>query len=134
MDYGKVLLKPSPDEKFFWDHCKEHKLTFQKCQDCGYIRWPASIICPRCHSYYTELIVSSGKGKIYSFVVYHRAFLEAVEGDVPYVVGVVELDEGPRLISSIVDCCPNKVRCDMPVVVTWEDVNEGLSVPKFKPE
>jgi len=132
MEYGKISLKPNADNKPFWDGCKEHQLRFQKCRNCGSVRWPASVVCPLCYSGDTEWIVASGKGKIYSFVVYHQAYHKAFESDVPYVVASVELEEGPRLLTNIVGCRPDEVRCDMPVEVTWEDINEELSLPKFK--
>lgn len=133
MDYDKLSLRPNADNKFFWDACKEHQLRFQRCSNCTYIRWPASVICPVCYSNESDLITARGKGKIYTFVVYHQAYLDAVASDVPYVVGVVQLDEGPRILTNIVGCRPDEVECDMPVEVTWKDVHKDLSIPHFKP-
>ncbi len=86
-----------------------------------------------CYSYDTEWIVASGKGKVYTFAVYHQAYYKVFENDLPYVTAVVELEGGPRLLSNIVGCSPEEVRCDMPVEVTWEDISEEFSLPKFKP-
>jgi uncharacterized OB-fold protein len=61
----------------------------------------------------------SGRGKVYSFVTFHRVYHPAFEGDVPYVVALIELEEGPRLLSNIVDVAPEDVRCEMPVEVTF---------------
>jgi hypothetical protein len=108
-------------------------LRFQECRDCGYVRWPPSIICPLCYSSNTEWIVASGKGKIYTFAVYHHAYHKAFEGSIPYVTAVVELEEGPHILTNIVDCSSDEVRCDMPVVVTWKDINQEFSLPQFKP-
>ena len=133
MAYQKPLPQPNADTKPFWDGCKEHQLRFQKCRNCGLVRWPPSIICPMCYSYDTEWIVASGKGKVYTFAVCHQAYYKVFENDLPYVTAVVELEGGPRLLSNIVGCSPEEVRCDMPVEVTWEDISEEFSLPKFKP-
>ena len=76
--------------------------------------------------------MADGKGKIYTFTVYHQAFHKSFENDLPYVTAIVELEEGPRLLSNIVGCSPEEVRCDMPVEVIWEDINEEFTLPKFK--
>lgn len=86
-----------------------------------------------CYSNDAEWIRASGKGKVYTFAVYHQAFHQAFESDLPYVTAIVELEEGPRLLSNILGCNPQDVRCDMPLEVTWEDINEEFSLPKFKP-
>lgn len=61
------------------------------------------------------------------------AFHPAFEKDLPYVVGIVELEEGPRILTNIIGCRPEEVFCDMEVEVTWEDLEEGVSLPKFRP-
>ena len=133
MAYEKPLPEPNADTKPFWDGCREHQLRFQKCLNCGHVRWPASIICPLCHSTDTEWIIADGRGKVYTFIVFHQAYHEAFDNDVPYVTAVVELNEGPHLLSNIVGCSPEEVRCDMPVQVTWKDISEEFSLPLFKP-
>ncbi len=133
MENLKPLPKVNADTRQFWDGCKSHELRFQKCKDCGHIRWPASIICPLCHSDNTKWIVASGKGKVFTFVVYHEAYHPAFEADLPYVVAIVELEEGPHFLTNIVGCNPGEVRCEMPVQVIWEDVTAEFSLPKFKP-
>ena len=97
------------------------------------MRWPPSVICPKCYSSETEWINSDGKGRIYSFVVYHHAFHPSFKHEIPYVTAVVELDEGQRLLTNIIGCSPLDLKCDMPVEVSWEDINEEFSLPKFKP-
>ena len=133
MAYEKPLPKPDVDRKPFWDGCKEHKLSFQKCKECDHVRWPPAIICPKCYSQQTEWIQAAGNGKVYSYVVYHQAFHPAFKDDLPYVVAVVELEEGPHILANIVGCSHDKVKCDMPVEVTWEDITEEYSLPTFQP-
>ena len=91
------------------------------------------MICPKCHSRKTAWIQARGRGKVYTYAVYHQAFHPAFRDDVPYVVAVVELEEGPHILTNIVGCGHEKVRCDMPVEVTWEDVTKEYSLPKFQP-
>lgn len=133
MVYNKPLPRVNPDSKPFWEGCKEHELRFQKCRQCGFVRWPASIVCPKCYSSDTEWIVASGRGKVYSFIVYHETPLKQFESELPYVVAIVELKEKVLLVSRIVNCRPEQVKIEMPVAVTWEDVTEKFSLPMFKP-
>ncbi len=133
MAYQKPLPQPNADDKFFWDGCKEHKLLFQKCLNCGLLRWPPSIICPNCHSNDTEVVEGTGKGKIYTYAVYHQAYHPGFESEVPYITAVIELEDGPHFLSNIIGCEPDEVECDMPVEVAWEDITREFSLPKFKP-
>jgi len=133
MIYEKPLPQPNADDKFFWDGCKEHKLMFQKCLNCGLVRWPPSIICPNCHSNDTEVIEVAGKGKIYTYAVYHQAYHPGFESEVPYVTAVIELEDGPHFLSNIIGCELDEVECDMSVEVVWEDITKEFSLPKFKP-
>ncbi len=132
-DYQKPLPEINGDNTEFWSGCRAHELRFQKCRDCGHVRWPPSILCPACHSRETEWIVSSGRGTVYSFVIYHVAFHEGFRDDVPYVVADVELEEGPRLLTNIAECPHETITCGMPVQVVWDDVTEDFSLPKFRP-
>ena len=133
MPYDKPLPQPNGDTKPFWDGCKKHQLRFQRCKDCKHVRWPPSIVCPMCYSDDTEWVVASGKGKVYTFVVYHQVYHEAFRDDIPYITAIVELQEGPHLLTNIVGCNPEQVKCDMPVELAWENVTEEFSLPKFKP-
>lgn len=132
-NYTKPLPNVNDDNKEFWAGCKIHQLRFQRCQSCGHVRWPASMFCPLCLARETEWIMSGGKGRVYTYAVYHVAYHPGFESELPYVVAIVELDEGPRLLTNLVDCKPNEVTCDMRVEVTWEDITEDFSLPKFKP-
>lgn len=73
----------------------------------------------------------SGRGKVYSFTIYHRTYHPAFEAKVPYVVAVIELEEGPRIISNIVAMPIDDVVCEMPVDVVYEEVRDGYLIPKF---
>jgi hypothetical protein len=127
------LPKINADTAAFWEGCREHELRIQKCGECGHLRWPPAFLCPRCLSGKTELVRASGRGTVYSYTVYRVAFDPAFRGDLPYVVALVALEEGPHLVTNIVGCDPSAVSCDMPVEVVWDDVTETVSLPKFRP-
>ena len=133
MAYKKPTPHPTPDTRTFWEQCKNHRLTFQKCNDCGHVRWPPALVCPRCHSVSHASIESSGKGTVFTYIVYHQAFHPAFQDDLPYVVAVVKLEEGPQFVSNIIGCEPEQVFCDMPVELVWEDISKQFSLPKFQP-
>jgi uncharacterized OB-fold protein len=131
--YSKPLPKLNGDNRPFWEGCKQHELRFQQCTACGLVRWPPAFLCPQCHSPQATWQVSSGLGKVHTFAVYHAAFHPAFTADLPYVVAVVALDDGPHLLTNLIECRPEEVKCDLRVQVTWEDVTEEITLPKFMP-
>lgn len=131
--YNKPFPRINDDNRDFWDGCSKHELRFQKCCSCNHVRWPAALICPKCHSKETTWIISSGKGKLYTYAVYHIAYHNGFKSELPYVVGVVELEEGPRFLSNIVECDSQNLKCDMKMEVIWEDISQDISLPKFRP-
>lgn len=117
----------------FWDAAREHKLVLQHCESCNRpIHYPR-IACPHCGSERLGWRTASGKGRIYSYTVVVSNAPSAFLADMPYVVAVVELDEGVRMLSNIVDCDPDQLRCDMPVEVTFERLDDEFTLPKFRP-
>lgn len=108
MSYDKPLPKINPDNRSFWEGCREHELRFQQCKNCSHVRWPPSDLCPQCHSTEINWVISKGLGKVYTFAVYHTAFHPAFAADLPYTVAVVALDEGPHLLSNIVCYQPDE--------------------------
>ncbi len=132
-EYSKPIPYPSEDSKPFWASAKKHELCLQQCQSCGAFRFPPAPVCPECTALGGAWNKLSGKGKVYSFVIFHRAFHKAFERDLPYAVAVIELAEGPRLVSNVVGIAPGQIRCDMPVEVVFEDITPDVTLPKFKP-
>ena len=132
-EYKKPVVVPSEDSTPFWAAAKEHRLALQKCGTCGSFRFPPAPLCPECTAMGGDWTDLKGRGKVFSFVVFHRAYHPSFEGDLPYAVALVELEEGPRLISNIVGIPPDRVHCDMPVEVVYDDVTPGCTLPKFKP-
>ena len=130
MSESKPHPRPSPESAPFWEGAKAHKLLLPRCSACGRFWFPPSRRCVHCLSSDFAWTESEGKGRIYSFVVFHRVYHPAFESDVPYTVAIVELDEGPRLLANIVGTSPADVRCDMRVHVVFED-RDDQTLPQF---
>lgn len=129
----KPVPRPSPESQPYWKAAAEHRLEIPCCNACGKFWFPPSRSCPHCLSADIRFEAVSGKGKVFSFVIYDRVYHPAFAGDVPYVVALVELDEGPRMISNIVDMAPEDVRCEMRVAVVFRPAGDGLAIPCFRP-
>ena len=127
----RPLPNPPPESAPFLSAAREKRLSIPRCNACGQAWFPPSIRCPHCLSDDTQWEDASGRGKIFSFVVVHRVYHAYFADKVPYVVAVVELAEGPRLLTNIVDIDPSQVRCGMDVVVTFEDAAPDVTIPKF---
>lgn len=131
---AKPLPKPTPDTQPFWDAVKRHELMLPKCKACGQLHFFPRPFCPHCFSWDLEWVRCSGKGKLYSFLINHRP-APGFEEETPYVIAVVELDEGPRMLSNLIDIepTPEAVQVDMPVEILFQDVNEETTMFKFRP-
>ena len=136
MEYieGIPLLRPyvDYDNKGFWDAIREHRLVFQRCSECGLIVHRPRPMCPQCLSTEREWAPSEGKGRIYTYVdfVYQNASYPGIK--VPYVVVVVEMLEGVRMISNMIEESAEDIYVGMPVEVVFDDMAEDLTLPKFK--
>lgn len=133
MSCEKPLPKINGDNRPFWEGCHQHELRFQQCKRCRHVRWPPAGLCPNCHATEINWMISRGVGRVYTFAVYHVAYHSGFSHDLPYTVAVVALDEGPHLLTRIVDCPPEQVQCDMPVEVVWKDVDKRTTLPMFRP-
>ena len=129
----KPVPLPSPESRPFWQAARNHRLKLPHCSRCGQFWFPPSCLCPNClyDGFHWQEV--SGRGRVHSFVVFHRVYQPAFARDVPYVVALIELDEGPRMLSNVIDVDPDKVRCGMRVVVTFDDIAADISVPRFSP-
>ena len=128
------LPHPGKDTEPFWHAAREHRLVMPHCESCGHYTFPPSLGCPRCGHRPLTWIQVSGRGTVFSFVVYHRVYNPAFAHLVPYVVAIIALDEGPRILSNVVGIPFDEVRCDMPVRVVFDEVREeGVVIPQFAP-
>ena len=131
-EYSKPLPEVTPDNQPFWDACKRHELSLQRCQDCGHLRLP-SPICPQCLCMNSEWVGMSGRGRVYTWTTIYQRYHAGFAGELPYNVAMVELEEGPRLITNIVGCDNEDLRIGMEVEVVFEDVTEEMTLPRFRP-
>ena len=132
-EYTKPLPVPSKESQPYWDGLREHKLLMPCCDACGHFWFPPSLRCPRCSATKWSWTPTGGRGRIFSYVVYHRVYHPGFADEVPYVVAVIELDEGPRMISNVIGIAPDKIACDMRVEVAYESITSTFTLPKFKP-
>jgi uncharacterized OB-fold protein len=128
----KPKPRPAPESLPYWQAAREHRLALPKCESCNQFWFPPSKSCPHCLSTDFSFQNVSGKGKVFSFVTFHRVYRPAFTNDVPYVVALIELDEGPRLLSNIMGVTHEQVKCEMRVEVVFDDYDEEISIPKFK--
>jgi len=131
--YSKPLPQITPYSKPFWDGAKRHEFLIQKCKDCDKFVFYPKLVCPFCLSENLEWIKASGRGKVYSYMVVYSYQPRPFAEDVPYVVAIIELDEGVKMMSNVVECDPETVRCDMDVEVIFDDVTPDMTLTKFKP-
>jgi hypothetical protein len=133
LEYKKPIPVPSDESRPYWEGLKEHRLLMPRCDDCQGYWFPPTQYCPHCSSASWTWTPVSGRGKIFSYVIYHRVYHPGFAEDVPYAVAVISLDEGPRLLSNIVGVPPDQLTCDMPVEVVFTDITDTMTIPKFKP-
>jgi uncharacterized protein len=131
--YRKPLPRINKLNAPFWEGARRHELRLQRCRQCGRHWFPPAHRCPECLNTDYEWAQASGRGKVWSWIVMWQRYFAAFQEAIPYNVAYVELDEGPRLITNIIDCDPEDLRCDLPVEVVFEDVTEEISLPKFRP-
>lgn len=116
----------------FWSGARRHELMIQRCRACLHYYFYPRDFCPSCFSFDVEWTKVSGLGTVYSFTVCHRP-APGFEDDVPYNIALVDLAEGVRMMSTIVDCPADDLRIGMPVEVVFEEVSQDVALPKFKP-
>jgi uncharacterized protein len=120
------------DTRFFWDGAKDGRLLVQRCGGCGVLRHPPRPMCPHCHSLEWEAIDASGRGRVYSFVMPHHPPLPFFDDD--YIVVLVELEEGVRIVSNLVDIEPDAASIGMPVRVRFDTFDGDVVLPVFVPD
>jgi hypothetical protein len=124
---------PQPEWDYYWEKTKQHELWLMRCKDCNQAYFYPRPICPSCFSRSTEWFQSSGKGTIYTFAIVHRAPTPAFTA--PYVVAYIELEDGVRLPTNLIDVEPDPehVKIGMACEVVYEDISDTISLPKFRP-
>jgi uncharacterized protein len=130
-----VAKRPAPgvsdDTRFFWEGARAGQLLIQRCKGCGTLRHPPGPVCPSCHSFEWDTVASSGLGTVYSFVVMH--YPEVPPFEHPNPIGLIELDEGTRLIAQLVGVKPGEVAIGQRVKVEFNTFDGDLVLPQFRP-
>jgi uncharacterized protein len=130
---GIVLPQIDDANRPFWDGCRDGVLRLQRCSDCRHLRYPISIVCPHCLSTEATWEQMSGLGEVYTFAIFRHAYNDGWRDRVPYNVALVQLAEGPTLISNVVGVEPEALRVGLPVAVVFETVGDDVTVPRFAP-
>lgn len=132
-DYRGALPRPTPETQPFWDGTKAHKLMLPWCVECGKPHFYPRSLCPFCLSDRIDWRQASGKATLHTYVINHKA----AKGfdQVPYVIAVAQLEEGPRMLTNLVTDAPPEpamLAVDMPIEVTFKDVTETITLPQFR--
>ena len=132
-NYDKPLPIVTEEARPFWEACRKHKFILQKCKECGHVQYYPRLLCAECWTDSLEWVDATGKGVVYSYTAVHRAPMPGFRPDVPYIIALIDLEEGVRMMSNVIKCKPEEVRVGMPVTVEFEDIAEDIGLPKFKP-
>jgi uncharacterized protein len=126
---GLPVPRPTEISQPHWDGCAQGRLLIQRCHACERLTFPPQMACEHCFGEALEWIECSGRGTVYSHTVVHRP--QRPEFDAPYVVAIIELEEGCHLLSNLVDCDPAHVTIGAPVVVHFVARGE-ITLPMFR--
>ena len=124
--------RPTPETQHFWDGTKQHKLLLQRCTQCDAVFFPPRAFCPGTNCTDIEVFEASGKAVLWSYMINQRPHPSF---ESPYAIAVVKLEEGPTMMTNIVECeqTPEALQLDMALEVVFEKVNDDITVPLFKP-
>jgi len=134
-EYSKPLPRPLNPvfTKPFWEATKRHELIVPRCTMCDHLFFYPRSECPRCLSSNIVWAPVSGRGRLYSFTIVNQPVHPAFRDDAPHVYAIVQLDEGPRMISNVVECDHADLQVDMPLIAVFDDVTPEWTLVKFKP-
>lgn len=128
--YNGPVPQADDESREFYEGARRHELMLMRCKGCGSWRLPSRPRCPDCWSTDTEWTRASGRATLYSFGVMHQKF-PGFEGDAPYQYAIVELEEGPRIVSNVVGVADGEMRVDMPLVACFDDVADDATLVRF---
>jgi len=130
--YAGPLPKAAVETQPYWDGLRGHKLLLPRCRSCSRPHFYPRSFCPHCGARDLEWFQASGKGRLHTFVINHRPPPYLKDG--PYVIAVVELEEGPRMMTNLVDAPadPGKIACDSPVEIVFDAVTPEVTLPRFR--
>jgi uncharacterized OB-fold protein len=129
-EYTRPLPEADDESREFFEGARRHELMLMRCRQCRAWRLPSRPRCPDCWSTDTEWARATGRGTLYSYGVMHQKF-PGFEGETPYNYAIVELEEGPRIVSNIIGVPDADLRVDMPVVAVFDDVPGDVTIVRF---
>lgn len=131
-DAQRFLPRPTPETQHFWAGTRLGEIRLQRCDACGKVYFPPRPFCPKCASRKVSVFRASGRAKLYSYVINHRP---APGFTAPYAIAVVELAEGPRMMTNIVGCpqTPQALVLDMPLEPVFDRQTDEITLVLFKP-
>ncbi len=132
-EYEKPMPEINDLNRPHWEGANQHEFRVQRCRACEHMWFPPMTNCSRCLSTDLEWFATSGKGKVFSFIVYHQGWLPGYLKETPYNVAIIELDEGVRFINNVVGIPNEEIEVDMPVEATYEQVTGEVTIPRFRP-
>src|SRR5260370_12555647 len=136
MDVDRPVPTPmSREAKRFWGGWRDEKLMLARCEDCGHVFFYPRILCPRCHSRRIGWMQASGRGTLHSFEIAHQAFQKAWKIKPPYVLAMVQLEDGPRMMPNLINVepPPQAIKCATPLTLVVTRVSDDVTLPPFQP-
>jgi len=131
--HEKPLPRITPDNRPFWEACRQQRLELPHCEACARAYWPPGPLCPHCFGGAVGWRSASGRGEVAAFVVVHQKWFPAFEADIPYNVAEIELEEGPRISASLVDIANDEISVGLAVEVVFDPVTDEVTLPRFRP-
>lgn len=130
--YLKPLPETSIDSLPYWEGLKDRRVMLQRCSDCGVVRHYPRPMCGECHSMETDWIEATGKGALYSWTVAHHPFHIGFKAELPYILATVDLEEGVRIQSQLLDVDPADLKLGLKVEVVFGKARDDLVLPYFR--
>jgi uncharacterized OB-fold protein len=117
----------------YWAAAADHRLVMQYCAQCGFTGYPPVPSCPRCHTRELTWREVSGRGSVHAYTTVYHPVHPVMAESLPYTLVLVDLAEGPRMLTKLRDCAPEDVSVGLAVEVVYDDVTDGIALPQFRP-
>jgi uncharacterized protein len=130
----RYIIHPEVDQDSapYWESLRGHSARIQKCEDCGQFRFPPAPTCYHCGKASGKWEEISGKGRIYSWIVVNHPVDKRLADEVPFVVALIELSEGPRVVGRLTGCGKDEIRAGLPVRAVYDDLDSELTLLNFE--
>jgi uncharacterized OB-fold protein len=133
METSKIIPISTIETQSYWDACQQEKLLIQQCKECEHVQFYPRLMCTKCSSREVKWIEASGIAKVLTYTIVHRPILSAYQKEAPYILAVVQLEEGPTMMTNVVNCPNDSIKCEMLVKVTFQRWTDEFLVPVFQP-